>query len=140
MGYKKRLYPCAYGDLSKNPLVILDGAHNPDGAMALSKFMEDYSGKITALIGVMKDKNYKDVLSLTLKHCKSVVCVTPNDLPRALKGEELIKEAKEYCPDATFENSILEGFKTAKEKAENEPIFIFGSLYLASNIRKYFKE
>ena len=139
-GIKNAFIPARMEILSKKPLIILDGAHNPDGAMELSKFMEDYSGKITALIGVMKDKDYKEVLSLTLKHCKSVVCVAPNDLPRALKGEELIKEAKKYCSDATFESGVLEGLGKAKEKAKNGPIFIFGSLYLASNVRKHFKE
>lgn len=139
-GIKNAFIPARMEILSKKPLVILDGAHNPDGAMELSKFMEDYSGKITALIGVMKDKNYKDVLSLTLKHCKSVVCVTPNDLPRALKGEELMKEAKECCSDVISVDTVTEGLEIAKEKAKNEPIFIFGSLYLASNVRKHFKE
>lgn len=139
-GIKNAFIPARMEILSKNPLIILDGAHNPDGAEALSRFMEDYSGKITALIGVMKDKDYKEVLSLTLKHCKSVVCVTPNDLPRALTGEELMKEAKEYCSDVISVDTVTEGLEIAKEKAKNEPIFIFGSLYLASNVRKHFKE
>lgn len=134
-GIKNAFIPARMEILSQSPLTMLDGAHNPDGASALAKFMEKYSGKITALIGVMKDKDYKDVLSLTLKHCKSVVCVTPNDLPRALKGDELMKEAKEYCSDVISANTLLEGFEIAKAKAGKDPIFIFGSLYLASNIR-----
>ena len=138
-GIKNAFIPARMEVVSKSPLVILDGAHNPDGASVLAKFMEKYSGKITALIGVMKDKDYKDVLSLTLKYCKSVVCVTPNDSPRALNGAELMKSAREHCADVSVAYTLLEGFESAKEKAQGGPIFIFGSLYLASNIRKYFK-
>lgn len=134
-GIKNAFIPARIEIISKTPLIILDGAHNPDGAKVLSRFMEAYSGKITALIGVMKDKDYKEVLFHTLKHCKSVVCVTPNSLPRALKGAELMKEAKEYCSDVICANTILEGLEMAKVKTGNDPIFIFGSLYLASNIR-----
>ena len=134
-GIKNAFIPARMEIISKTPLIILDGAHNPDGAKVLSRFMEAYSGKITALIGVMKDKDYKEVLFHTLKHCKSVVCVTPNNLPRALKGAELMKEAKEYCSDVICANTISEGLEMAKAKTGNDPIFIFGSLYLASNIR-----
>ncbi len=125
--------------LSKEPLIILDGAHNPDGAKALSSFMESYSGNITAIIGVMQDKDYSKVLETTLKHCKSAVCVTPSDMPRALSGEGLSIEAKKYCQDVTVAKSLLDAVALAKHKAENNPIFVYGSLYLASNIRKLFK-
>ena len=134
-GIKNAFIPARMEIISKTPLIILDGAHNPDGAKVLSRFMEAYSGKITALIGVMKDKDYKEVLFHTLKHCKSVVCVTPNNLPRALKGAELMKEAKEYCSDVICANTILEGLEMAKVKTGTDTIVIFGSLYLASNIR-----
>lgn len=138
-GLTQAFIPARMEILSKDPLIILDGAHNPDGAQVLSSFMENYSGKITAIIGVMQDKNYGKVLSETLKHCSSAVCVTPSDMPRALSGESLSIEAKKHCQDVTVAESLLDAVALAKAKAEDNPIFIYGSLYLASNIRKLFK-
>ncbi len=125
--------------LSKEPLIVLDGAHNPDGAKALSLFMEKHSGKIVAIIGVMQDKDYGKVLEETLKHCKSAVCVTPSNMPRALSAELLGAEAKKYCEDVSVAENLSQAIILAKSKAKDNPIFIYGSLYLASNIRKLFK-
>ena len=47
-------FPARMEVISKKPLVILDGAHNPDGANALSQTLKKYSGKATALIGMMR--------------------------------------------------------------------------------------
>ncbi|MBQ8203059.1 MAG: bifunctional folylpolyglutamate synthase/dihydrofolate synthase [Clostridia bacterium] len=125
--------------LSKEPLIVLDGAHNPDGASVLASFMEQYSGKITAIVGVMQDKDYGKVLETALKHCRTTVCVTPTKMPRALSGAELEREAKKYCADTVIAKDLRDALLLAKEKAQGSPIFIFGSLYLASNIRKLIK-
>ena len=42
--------------VSKNPLIVIDGAHNPDGASELGEALKNHSN-VTAIIGVMKDKN-----------------------------------------------------------------------------------
>ena len=76
-------FPARAEIICKSPLTVLDGAHNPDGAEALSEIMEKYSGNITALIGVMRDKDYKILLEKTLKHCKSAVAVTVENMPLA---------------------------------------------------------
>lgn len=128
-------FPARLEVISKKPLVILDGAHNPDGAKALAKTLEKYNGKVTALIGMMKDKDCKEVLKTTLPYCKNAVAVEVENLPRALAKEELKELAQNYCPCITAKD-----YDDAINKiAQEETVFVFGSLYLASAIRDKLK-
>lgn len=133
-GIKTARFPARLEVISKSPIVILDGAHNPDGAEVLEKELRKYSGNVTAIIGMMRDKNADEVLKLTLKHCKSCVAVAVPDLPRSMKAAELCDIACEYCDCKAAEN-LLSAIAIAKEISQGEPIFVFGSLYLASAIR-----
>ena len=128
-------FPARMEVIAKKPLVILDGAHNPDGANALGNALKKYNGKVTAIIGMMKDKDCKEVLKRTLPYCKKAIAVEVENLPRAMKKEELKDLAINYCNTVTAEN-YDEAIKTA---SNDEVIFVFGSLYLASGIREKLK-
>ena len=128
-GFENAFIPARLEVISKNPLIVIDGAHNPDGADVLCEALKDYEN-ITAIIGVMKDKNYHEVLQKTLPLCKRVICVKPN-VPRALAAEELVQEAKKYCRDVL----VVENIDDVLLRLDNNPTFVFGSLYLASEIR-----
>ncbi len=130
-------FPARMEMISKRPPIILDGAHNPDGAAALKKEMVRYKS-ITAVIGMCKDKNYKEFLNETLPLCENAVCVTI-DNPRALNCEELKKSAEEHCK-AVATSNVAQAYETALELSNGNPIFIFGSLYLASEIRPILME
>ena len=132
-------FPARLEIISKKPLVILDGAHNPDGASALKGFLKQYKGKAAAIIGMMKDKDYETVLSECLPYIYKAVAVTVENVPRTLKADELCKTAEKYT-DCVIADSYDEAIEMLKDE---EVIFVFGSLYLASSIRekikKYFK-
>lgn len=138
-GLKKTFFPARMEIINKEPLVVLDGAHNPDGASVLSKELSKYSGKVTAIIGMMKDKDYKDFLKETLSYCNNAVAVAVPDLPRSLSAEDLCKTANEFCHCEKV-SDLDAALKKAMQISEGNPIFIFGSLYLASAIRPILKE
>ena len=128
-------FPARAEIISKKPLVVLDGAHNPDGATELAKILKKHGGRVTAVIGVMRDKDYKTVLKNTLPLCKSAVAVTVENMPRSLSAAELAFAAATYCPAQTAENYDSAIKKAASIAGEN-PVFVFGSLYLAGGIRQ----
>ena len=128
-------FPARAEIISKNPLVVLDGAHNPDGAAQLAKILKEYEGKAVALIGVMRDKDYKAVLSATLPFCRAAVAVTVENMPRSLEGKTLAETAAQYCPTQIAGN-YDEAIKKTSEFADGAPVFVFGSLYLAGGIRQ----
>lgn len=136
-GLRNAFIPARLEVVSQKPFIIIDGAHNPDGAEALTSALKEYSG-CTAIIGVMRDKNYKEVLEKTLPLCKNVICVKP-DVPRALSAEELASEAQKYCSNVLVSTTLNDAVNIAKQKSCGKPIFVFGSLYLASQIRPLLK-
>lgn len=129
-GFKNTFFPARLEVISQKPLVLLDGAHNPDGAEVLAKEIGKLPEKPVAIIGMMRDKNVDEVLKTVLKYCKSAVAVTVPCNPRSLKAEELCKKAQKYCSCVTAD-SLLSALKIT----EGEDIVVFGSLYLASAIR-----
>lgn len=137
-GLKNAFIPARLEVMSQNPPIIIDGAHNPDGAAALLTVIKDNIGA-TAIIGVMRDKNYNEVLSKTLPYLKNVICTTPA-VPRSLPKEELMTVAKKYCDNVFAAGTLDDAIKRAKEICDNKPIFVFGSLYLASQIRPLLKK
>ncbi len=133
-GLKNAFIPARAEVVSSEPLIVLDGAHNPDGAKVLQEIMSDYNN-ITAIIGVMQDKNYEQLLYETLPLCRNVVCVRVSGNPRSLSAEALQGVAKNYCKNVFTAESYREAIDKARCAAGKNPIFIFGSLYLASAIR-----
>ena len=129
-GIKNAFFPARLEVISKAPLVLLDGAHNPDGAKVLAKELSKSKEKPIAIVGMMKDKNVSEVLSEVLKHCASAVCVTVPNNPRSMSGKELCEIASEFC-----KCSVADGLEKAIEKIKDQNAVIFGSLYLASAIR-----
>lgn len=129
-GLKNTFFPARLEMISKKPLILLDGAHNPDGAVVLAKELSKFEEKPTAIVGMMKDKNVKEVLREVLKHCASAVCVTVPNNPRSMSGGELSEIASEFC-----KCSVADSLEMAIEKTKEQNTVIFGSLYLASAIR-----
>lgn len=113
--------------------VLLDGAHNPDGATALLKEIIKVKKPITAIIGMMRDKDFKNVLELTLKEFDKVITVKAADMPRAIDGDELRSVAEEFCDNVVAAKDYRDALNLALK--ENNTVFIFGSLYLAASIR-----
>ena len=129
-GLKNTSFPARLEIISEKPLVLLDGAHNPDGARVLAKEIGKLAEKPVAIIGMMRDKSACEVLETVLKNCKSAIAVAVPNNPRSFKAEELCLTAQKYCPCITADS-----LPSALEKAEGEDIAVFGSLYLASSIR-----
>ena len=79
--------------LRRHPLLLLDGCHNPDGAKMLAATLTraDFEENLVGVLGVLADKDYKDMLSDLAPCFAKIYTVTPN-CPRALSAEELQKE------------------------------------------------
>ena len=111
--------------------IMLDGAHNEDGALALLKALPDKN--ISAVIGMMRDKNYDAYLSIIAPKCSKIYAVTVNN-SRSLSACELAETAKGYCGNVT----VCENPHKALSLARQDGNFVLacGSFYLAREIRK----
>ncbi len=134
-GVKNAYIPARSEIISENPLMILDGAHNPLAAKALAAEIKKFGKKAFAVVAVMRDKDYDLLLKEILPFCSGGVFTQVPLLERALTASELYKTAQKYLTYNIYcVPDVKEALKLAKEKAEG-PIFIFGSLYLASYIK-----
>ncbi|MCT4661701.1 MAG: bifunctional folylpolyglutamate synthase/dihydrofolate synthase [Tissierellales bacterium] len=125
--------------ISENPLILIDGAHNEDGARALSEALSEYykSKKKILCIGVLKDKDLDVILEYVLPHFDEVVVTEPCN-PRALGFRELEEKIKERGKSVIAIKELDEAIETTLKKKEGYDLFVFsGSLYLIGEIRKY---
>ena len=123
--------------VSREPLVILDGAHNLDGAKVLAEAIKLYIGKkrIIAIVGMMKDKEVFKVLREVAPLISEFVIVQP-DNPRAMDKLELNELVKKFNKKSIVAENLSIAVKMALNKLdENSSLLVFGSLYLASQIR-----
>ena len=129
-------FPARFELCSKEPAVILDGAHNPQAAKALAANAEEFlPQKRTLLCGMMADKDCESVMAELAPHFEHVITV-PVQNPRAAVPEELAEIAKKYCKDVTAKENAKEALAEVLENIkEDEALVVAGSLYLASELR-----
>ena len=123
--------------LCRNPLIVLDGGHNPGCAAALAGVLKKHlNGKrLVAIMGMMADKDSKTSLSLVAPLFSAVLTLRPEN-PRSMDACTLAKLASEYCPDARPMANREEALKLAVQLAgENGAVIICGSFYLAGELR-----
>ena len=119
--------------ISKDPLIIFDGAHNAQGIDSAVRSVKHYfkDRKVYVLTGVLKDKDYQTIASRLSEIGSRAFVMTP-DSPRALPSEEYAEVLGSYGVDATAFGSIKDAFGAAKEAAQKDgvPLVCLGSLYV----------
>ena len=126
--------------LRRHPLLLLDGCHNPDGAKMLAATLTraDFEENLVGVLGVLADKDYKDMLSDLAPCFAKVYTVTPN-CPRALSAKDLQKEAR-FHMDAEAAESVPDALRKAVDYADENNlagVVVCGSLYLAAEARPW---
>ena len=119
-GLAQATWPGRFEVLSREPLLIVDGAHNPNGVEALVNTIRAYfpDQKINFVMGVMKDKDYHTMLRLIAPYAARFITELP-DAHRALQPEELKAEIRAYF-DGPVETaaSVTAAVQRAMEIAE----------------------
>ncbi len=133
-GIEKARFPARIEILSREPLIILDGAHNPDGARALADTLRTaHQLNMTAVIGILEGKNPEQMLEI-LSPCFTHVYTVRPDNPRAVPAQQLAKMAKKHFAEVTACESVPQALRLAAEDAPRGFV-VCGSLYLASQAR-----
>lgn len=123
--------------ISKNPLIIIDGAHNESGAKVLAQTVRAFFGdkKIIGIMGVLEDKDVNKIIKELIFLCNHLITVAPNN-SRAMSANKLAEKAKEFCDKVEDISDLEEAVLKALSLADDESVvLIFGSLYLAGEIR-----
>ena len=136
-------WPARFEILSSEPLIIFDGAHNPEGITAAVESIKHYFGekKVYLLSGVLSDKDYRYIAAKVAEVASRAFTMTP-DNPRALSAEEYAEVLKEKGVLATPYPDIRAAFTAAKSAAREDgvPLVCLGSLYTYTDISKLNEE
>lgn len=134
-GLDETRWPGRFEIFYGQPILVIDGAHNPAGAVRLRDNLDlIFAGKdIVFLLGILKDKDVNSIVnSLIAPHDKVVVTAPVSD--RAGEPGEIAKLIK--ASEVRIAVSIEEGLRQAKVMAGHDGIVcIAGSLYLIGTAR-----
>lgn len=136
IGAANTLWPGRLERVATGPDVILDGAHNPDGARALRRALDKYypGQKATFVFGMMGDKDMAGVIAELIRKGDKVYAVRADKGKRAAEAEDL---ARLVGPCAEPVASLSEAYAVAKENAGSSGVVcVCGSLYLVGEFKK----
>lgn len=123
--------------LCKEPTVIYDGGHNPQGVSVAVQSIREYfpEQRVNILSGVMSDKDYDAMIEELKPVTERVFTVTPHN-PRALSAEEYAEVFGQHKIEAHPFSEIEDGVRAAIEDSRKNglPLICLGSLYLYSDV------
>lgn len=136
-GFAKTKWSARFELLNHEPIVIFDGSHNIQGITAATNSIKQFFGddKVLLLMGVLADKDYRDMVGILAPLASRVFTVAPPS-PRALASDALAKVFSEFGVDALAFDTIEEGVSAAfaEAKTQNMPLVMLGSLYMYGNV------
>ncbi len=117
--------------LQRNPVVVVDGAHNPDGMVRFLESVHLFYGdlKKIGIMGVFADKDYETMCREIQGTFQKIYTVTP-PAERGLPAEKLALQLNQCGERAEAVSSIREAVRKALEDSVSgeDGIFVFGSL------------
>lgn len=125
--------------INDTPAIYIDGGHNPGAALNLKNTLEMYftNRKLVYIIGVLADKDYDTVLSVTGGFANHIITVTPPDNARSLDGRELLKTVLKYNTSAEYADDLEKAVNRGIECAGDDGVlFVFGSLSYLGRIKE----
>lgn len=121
----------------KVPVVIIDGAHNPDGAASLRKAMKEYmpDKKILMVTGMLADKDTESILREFTAITDRFIATEPEN-PRKLDSESLKDKIEAMGASCESIPDCREAVKAAAERGKDfDAVLYGGSLYMIGAIR-----
>lgn len=120
--------------LQKEPLVILDGAHNQAGILALTDLLHHLNCKpVHGICGMMRTKDYPTACGI-LRHTLDTVTCVDDFSEQAVPAQTLAKCFDDHTAIKTA--PLKQAYETAllQAKQDGGMVVVCGSLYLASAV------
>jgi dihydrofolate synthase/folylpolyglutamate synthase len=120
--------------VSREPLTIVDGAHNPHGVSSLAKALKQSfsSPRAVGVVGILNGKNVDEMLE-TLAGSFEHVIITASKSDRSVEIEELASMAAKFWSEEAISvsSSVAKAIQDARElvaETELDAIVVTGSL------------
>ena len=123
--------------INAKPQFLLDGAHNPAGALMLRSFLNEFASRpLTLVFGAMRDKRVEEIAEI-LFPCAANIVLTNIQNPRSASLESMLSFAQKYStsPATTALTSSEAIDQALKRTRPDGMICVTGSLYLIGEVR-----
>lgn len=144
-GLLRMFWPGRLEVFSQRPLVLVDGAHNVDGVMALRTALHDLLGgrRLRMVLGILGDKAIEEMLELIIPLADAGIIVTAPQSLRASDPWAVAEKVRKYARTASV--AVVPAVEDAVRRAvagtaPDEALCVFGSLYTVSEARPVLKE
>ncbi len=137
-GIAQAIWPGRFEIFPGSPVLILDGAHNPDGIRTLRQTLDDifFNREIVFLFGVLADKNHAEMAKILFRRHDRAVVVRPHS-DRAADVAEIAGEIAGAVAAVKTADTISEGLELAKNWAGPDGLVCAaGSLYMIGEVRR----
>lgn len=142
-GFLSAVWPGRFEILQRDPLLVIDSAHNRDSALRLRLALDDYlpAKPVILVYGASEDKDIAGMFSELLPRVKRMVA-TQSVHPRAANPENLVTLAHKYGTPARAVVPVEKALDLALELAEREDAAVVaaGSLFIAAAVRTVWQE
>lgn len=121
----------------KNPLIIVDGAHNQDAVRALRDTLITLfpKQKVVGVMGVFKDKEVREMLNLIKPVMHKIHAISLPNEQRTLSAKALQQLTLVVGIKAEAHETLADALSTAI--SESEVVVVFGSLSYLGDVLKY---
>lgn len=124
--------------VSKRPTVVLDGAHNPDGASQLVEsilHLHLANQPLALVVGFLADKDVNSMVKIYRQLPARIFVTTPDNPARALPGRQLAKIWSEATSIADGPTALHAAVKAV---GMDGAVVVTGSFYLIKEIEALF--
>ncbi|MBE0518480.1 MAG: bifunctional folylpolyglutamate synthase/dihydrofolate synthase [Thermoplasmata archaeon] len=117
--------------VQREPLLIFDGGHNPDGVrMAILTLEALGTLPMTFVVGCMNDKDAREIVRTMAPHASKIIATQVNN-KRALPADTLYEIVKEeFKGHSSVSMTSSRGIEMALESTLGKGVCVIGSLYL----------
>ncbi|MBY0505423.1 MAG: bifunctional folylpolyglutamate synthase/dihydrofolate synthase [Bryobacteraceae bacterium] len=138
-GIGQAQWPGRLERIHQRPDVILDGAHNAAGAVALAAYIRHFhqGRRVWMIFGVMADKQVDEIAEVLFPLAHELILTAP-DQARALAAAQIAQ-----LPAARHGRvvpRVSEALAAIRQAAPEDVVFITGSLYLVGEARPLLKK
>ncbi|RJP34342.1 MAG: bifunctional folylpolyglutamate synthase/dihydrofolate synthase [Actinobacteria bacterium] len=137
MGMRRVTSPGRLEVVSLDPLMLLDGAHNPDGASRLAHVIHNdlIYDHLILVVGILEDKDIVQMLELLLPLASTIIVTQSRD-ERATPARRIAAMVEEMGYDCLVMEEVSEAVKFARTLAAvSDMVCVTGSLYTVGEAR-----
>jgi dihydrofolate synthase / folylpolyglutamate synthase len=141
-GLGRTRWPGRLEQVTQDPRILLDGAHNPAAALTLAQALRRWraNGRLILVMGVMADKDVDTILARLLPLAQTVIFTQPQYFRAAATGDLARRAAAFSHLEVREVPRVAQAIEQAQSLAgPGDRIVVTGSLYTVGEAKEYFQ-